>query len=99
MVDTWNEESVRKNQLTWESEERREELELARGELAKDLEEHSTVSFDPEREQHSDQEYERWCKYAEDQREQQGARYDDYVEECIKTGELVMDFEEWEEML
>jgi len=83
---------------TWD-EERQEELELARGELAKDLEEHSTVSFDPEREQHSDQEYEQWCKYVEDQREQQGARYDLYVEDCHNAGEAAMDFEEWESML
>ena len=31
--------------------------------------------------------------------DQQGARYDLYVEDCHNAGEAAMDFEEWEDML
>jgi len=43
-MDPWDEESVRENRLTWESEERREEYELAIGEM------HSAVDGDDDRE-------------------------------------------------
>jgi len=50
-------------------------------------------------EMHVEYEYEQWCEYVEEQREQQEARYDLYLDDCAKMGEIGMDFEEWESML
>jgi hypothetical protein len=44
-------------------------------------------------------EYEAQCARNEELSDQQGARYDLYVEDCHNAGEAAMDFEEWEDML